>query len=239
MVVGQMIDIHCHILHSIDDGPADLEGSLLMAKTLSDLGFTKAIATPHRPWEGADPDFKKANEQFVELSEAIPKAGIELQLFLAAEHFGPYVLELLQQDKIAYYPRGDSFLMEFPLTGFPPRVEDIFFRCQLKAKIPVIAHVERYPEVQQDYKCLEGMKKRGCKILVNLSSLVGGWDAQSKQVARKIIESNLADAVTSDLHSALQLEVLSNGLKELKAIVGDGNEFQRLTKEGPAGVAGL
>ena len=42
-----MIDIHCHILPGIDDGPKDLEGSLEMARAAVSAGITTVVATPH------------------------------------------------------------------------------------------------------------------------------------------------------------------------------------------------
>jgi protein-tyrosine phosphatase len=42
-----MIDIHCHILHEIDDGAANLEEALTMAKMAVASGVTDIVATPH------------------------------------------------------------------------------------------------------------------------------------------------------------------------------------------------
>ena len=42
-----MIDIHCHILPGIDDGPADLAGSVEMARAAAEVGITRIVATPH------------------------------------------------------------------------------------------------------------------------------------------------------------------------------------------------
>ena len=42
-----MIDIHCHILPGIDDGPQHIDESLEMAKIASLDGITTIVATPH------------------------------------------------------------------------------------------------------------------------------------------------------------------------------------------------
>src|SRR5437868_4866892 len=46
--VAESVDIHCHILPGVDDGPATLEDSLLLARALVRDGITMAIATPHQ-----------------------------------------------------------------------------------------------------------------------------------------------------------------------------------------------
>ncbi len=42
-----MIDIHCHILPGVDDGPRKLEESLDLARFSVRDGITHIVATPH------------------------------------------------------------------------------------------------------------------------------------------------------------------------------------------------
>ena len=42
-----MIDIHCHLLAGLDDGPDSIEMSLEMAEMAISDGITHVIATPH------------------------------------------------------------------------------------------------------------------------------------------------------------------------------------------------
>ncbi len=42
-----MIDIHCHILPGVDDGPEQLEHAMAMAEDAIADGITHVIATPH------------------------------------------------------------------------------------------------------------------------------------------------------------------------------------------------
>ena len=42
-----MIDLHCHILHGVDDGPQSIEESLTMARTAVNDGIHSVVATPH------------------------------------------------------------------------------------------------------------------------------------------------------------------------------------------------
>src|SRR5437868_7119954 len=43
-----MIDLHCHLLPGLDDGPATLDGSLALARALAAEGVTTVCATPHQ-----------------------------------------------------------------------------------------------------------------------------------------------------------------------------------------------
>src|SRR5213596_552798 len=42
-----MIDLHCHILPGLDDGPATIEESVAMAESAIADGITHVVATPH------------------------------------------------------------------------------------------------------------------------------------------------------------------------------------------------
>src|ERR1700722_14886844 len=42
-----MIDIHCHVLPGIDDGPETIEGSVALARAAAEEGIETLVATPH------------------------------------------------------------------------------------------------------------------------------------------------------------------------------------------------
>ena len=42
-----MIDIHCHLLYGVDDGPKEIEESVKMLKSASEQGVTDIVLTPH------------------------------------------------------------------------------------------------------------------------------------------------------------------------------------------------
>src|SRR5258707_7366636 len=42
-----MVDLHCHILPSLDDGAANMEESMAMAESAIADGITHVVATPH------------------------------------------------------------------------------------------------------------------------------------------------------------------------------------------------
>ena len=56
-----MIDIHCHILPGIDDGPRNLEESSDLARMFVREGYRQVIATPHWAF-GTSYAFNKDNK---------------------------------------------------------------------------------------------------------------------------------------------------------------------------------
>ncbi len=45
-----MIDLHCHVLPGIDDGPETMAGSLALARATVAAGVSTLVATPHVSW---------------------------------------------------------------------------------------------------------------------------------------------------------------------------------------------
>src|SRR2546421_9733085 len=46
--VPESVDIHCHVLPGVDDGPKDLDETLTLCRALTRDGVTTVIATPHQ-----------------------------------------------------------------------------------------------------------------------------------------------------------------------------------------------
>ncbi len=69
-----MIDIHSHIMPSVDDGANDLDYSLKMLKMAEESGTKKIVATPHYymgRYEEKYFNIKKHLEQLNEISKKI------------------------------------------------------------------------------------------------------------------------------------------------------------------------
>ena len=233
-----MIDLHCHLLPGVDDGAQDLSESLKMAQALVSLGMHHVCCTPHLPWSTFTRSEAELDALRESLQESLQTEGLDLRLHVGAEHHSSVVAELMVEGNLVAYPRGDTFLMEFPLGGLPANWDELLFRLQVKGMHPVLAHVERYPEVQKDWGLIERFRERGCSILVNLSSLSGGWDKNARHTARELVRRGLVDACNSDMHRAVEGELLSEGLSELEALVGQAARC-RMCREVPARLAGI
>src|SRR5262245_44755354 len=44
----QSVDVHCHVLPGVDDGPATIDDSLAVCRALVRDGITTVIVTPHQ-----------------------------------------------------------------------------------------------------------------------------------------------------------------------------------------------
>ena len=140
-----MIDLHCHILPGLDDGPNDLAASLELARAAEAVGTRTIVATPHiRDDHPFDLDEIEPGVQ--RLNEALESEGVDLSVVAGAEVALSKIFEL--DDRILSrlcLGRGNYLLIESPYTEATDLLEEHLFGLQLRGFRPVLAHPERSP----------------------------------------------------------------------------------------------
>src|SRR6202007_1217000 len=133
-----MVDLHCHILPGLDDGPATREESMAMAESAIADGITHVVATPHSSSEYLF-DFRNVCRLRDELQAEV---GDRLKIATGCDfHFSPENLESLRRDARQYcINQRDFLLVEFNELSIPPSVDQTLHAMQLVGVRPVITH---------------------------------------------------------------------------------------------------
>ncbi len=119
-----MIDLHCHLLPNIDDGPQTLDESIELCRIATADGVTHAIVTPHiHPgrWENTRQSIQRDCEN---LQSELLKNNIPLQLGFAAEvRLTDQIMQQVEHNEIPFYGEVDGYnimLLEFPPRPYHP-----------------------------------------------------------------------------------------------------------------------
>jgi len=220
-----VIDIHSHILHGLDDGAKDLSESLEMARMAVNDGVVAMVATPHMMPDGPMANRRDAAmERLAVLQEALSREEIPLRVLPGGEvYISPDIpAELARGSLLTCADRGTHVLVEFPAGEIPHYAEQVFFECQLRKIVPVIAHPERNVRELEDYERLVEWIRRGLLLQVNGRSLLGESGSGAQKAARTIIERRMAHFVASDAHSTTRRPPgLSAARREVERLVGD------------------
>ena len=99
-----MIDLHCHLLPGIDDGPETIEGSLELARAAVAAGTRMMVATPHVSWSYPN-DADTIGSRVDELSARLTAEGIALEVRAGAEIAMTRVADLAPAELLAPEPR--------------------------------------------------------------------------------------------------------------------------------------
>ena len=197
-----MIDIHCHLLPGIDDGPESLEGSLALARAQVEAGVNVVAATPHVDLEygNRSADIQAGIEQF---KLALVENGIELKVVNGAEITLTLANEL-DKDELAALRLGDGpwLLLEAPLSAGAFGFEHLVRQAQTRGHKVLLAHPERCPEIQRNPNLAAGLVSSGALMQITAGSLSGSFGRTVQECAFDLVARGLVHNVASDAHDA-------------------------------------
>lgn len=195
-----MIDLHCHLLPGVDDGPPDVETSLAMARTAVKDGVSTIVATPHVS-SRYQTDPRTIADRVAALQSELDDAGIPLTVKTGAEinlaMFGDLDDEALQACALA---GGKYLLVEAPFGGPVPFIDRLLFDLQVRGFRIVLAHPERISAFQKDVDLLERMVDRGALCSITGSSLVGRFGKSVRSFSLELLQRGLVHNISSDAH---------------------------------------
>lgn len=197
-----MIDIHCHILPGIDDGPKDIETSLKMLKIAEEDGISKIIATPHFYRGFYENEYQDVEKKVKELNEASKENNINVEILPGQEIFlDKHTLEDYKSGAIKGLNNSKYMLIELPPDILPGYVLDMIYELKLLGVKPIIAHPERYVYVMEDIHILNSFIKEECFFQLNSGSITGVFGKSIQKTAIKLIKNGICDFVASDAHT--------------------------------------
>ena len=198
-----MIDIHNHILPNLDDGSKSLNMSIDMLECAADQGITEVVSTvhyQHPKFENIKISFEKIAEQVSALQVKLEMKSIPIKIHPGAEVFYyPNLIQLIQ-NPLTTMGNGKYMLIEFHPHFIPKGHKNELFNLKMSGVTPIIAHPERYVDVQNDiYKVLEWMDI-GCLIQVDAGSLLGTLGNRAKTASEIIVKNRWCQILCSDAH---------------------------------------
>lgn len=213
-----MIDLHCHLLPGIDDGPAEEQAAFALARAQVAAGVDKVLCTPHvahgypaNTGEAVIAAVQAFRERLA--AEQIPlriQAGAEVAIARAID---------LGDDELALLHLGasDWLLLEPPLSTDVPRLAQLVSGLQTRGHRILIAHPERCAAFHQNPRLLGELVEDGALAQITASSLTGQFGRTVARLARTMVDEGVAHVIASDAHDA---EHRAPGLAEPLAEAG-------------------
>jgi protein-tyrosine phosphatase len=194
-----MVDLHCHILPGLDDGPESIDVALAMAESAIADGITHVVATPHSNSEYYF-DFARVRELRDELQA---KIGERLTLATGCDfHLSPENLDALRKDARPFcINQRDYLLVEFNEYSIPPAMDQTLHEIQLLGLRPVITHPERNAILRQQTERLAKWVQLGFYLQVTAGSLEGVFGSVAQSDALRWLACGLVHIVASDAHN--------------------------------------
>jgi protein-tyrosine phosphatase len=198
-----VIDLHCHILPGLDDGPANEDFSLAMARAAVDAGIQLIVATPHVRSD-YQVDLDEIASKVDSLNAVLESDEVPLMVMTGGEVALPKIPELGDRDlaKICL-GRARHLLVESPYRRREIDIEGILTDLQRRGFKPVLAHPERCPIFRSNRDLLATLVERGVLCSITAASLAGGFGEPVRRFALEMLRDGLVHSVASDAHDHL------------------------------------
>jgi protein-tyrosine phosphatase len=196
------VDIHCHIMFGVDDGPDEIQTSREMLVTAHSEGIRKIVATPHYHPGKCTMQYEELSKKFEDFKNMAKGICPDLKLYLGREvYYTSDILQELEEDSNISMNNTKYVLLEYqPSAEYSYLRTSINNVCQ-EGYIPIIAHVERYMCILKDWERIYELKNMGAAIQVNANSVIGEAGTTVKKVIKKLMKNGLVDLVATDAHS--------------------------------------
>ena len=233
-----MIDFHNHILPNIDDGSKSLEMSLDMLRHAQYQGITDVVNTvhfQHPKMDGKGISYESIRKVVEVLQKKLDSEGINVKIHIGSEVFFLPNLTELKKNPLCTIGGGKYMLIEFPIIKFPIGFDVELYKLKLNGVTPIIAHPERYRDVQNNYKILSKFIDKGYIIQLDAGSLLGHFGRETKKCVNNIIASGYFHLIGSDAHNNKKRNFCIDDLFKIKNPIID--EYNTLIfKENPLSI---
>jgi len=229
-----MIDIHCHILPEVDDGPKSWEVAVEMCRMAAADGITHMVATPH------------ANDRYLYerdflsdvLDELRARVGAAPEFSLGCDfHLSYENLERVLDEPQTYTIGSTNYLLiELSNYSIPNQLGECFSRLGDRGLTPILTHPERNPILQQSPQRVLEYAEQGCLVQVTASSLTGFWGERPEIIAHWLLDRSAIHILASDAHDARRRVPILSEARDVAAKIAGAEYAQALVEANPGAI---
>jgi len=221
-----MLDLHTHLLPEIDDGARNFPETLKIIKKEMEDGVQQIVVTPNFISQLYEPTVQEIQEGLTLVKKALTELDWPVEIL-------PGMEVRLSPDLFSQYNLGDFLtinqtryllvdLFETPLFEVAPVLDEMIAGNLW----PILAHPEKYVEVQENTEILNPWLKKHVLFQVSTDSLSGLWGKKVQSTAEKLILERMVHILATDVHNPFRNFVpLSYGLEIARRLIGEDAEL--------------
>lgn len=228
-----MIDVHCHVLPYLDDGAADWEASLTLARMASQQGIRQCIATPH--WTGRPEESERLERRLEECRQHYAEANIPLEVHAGNEVvLVPKLVEALKSGDARTLAGSRYILLETAQLERGAYIQNALFQVQSNGYRVILAHPERVESWHHSLGDLQELLRRGCYLQVNAGSLAGAFGKGPQRAAERFLKNGWVSLLATDAHSPTSRPpLMDQAVARCEHLIG-ARATERLVEENPS-----
>ena len=205
-----LIDIHCHVLPSIDDGSENTDESIIMLEWYDKLNFYGFIPTPHIFKELYPNNQKIIDHKYQNFKRLLQDYNFNVKLLgYGAEYMlDEFFLEEIKIKNPLICVFKNFVLLEILSNSSIEILKAIAFNIQKNSYVPILAHPERYYSIKTKFDLID-LKNRGITMQLNALSLTGKYGRLITKKSREWLKLGLYDFISTDVHNEKDFKLLN------------------------------
>lgn len=226
-----MIDIHTHLIPNVDDGSKSVEDTFSIFDEAEKAGFTDVILTSHYLTDYYEPKTEEIVFWKDKLQEVLEKSDRKLKLHSGMEiYISEQLDKLIKENKLLMLANSKYILIELPMSTNIKYLDHIMYLLESIGLKFILAHPERYKNVQENPSLVEEYIKKGCLIQCNYGSILGQYGREAKSAIKYLLKKDLVHFIASDCHkkNGIYLQI-PKALKKIEKIIGKQKLYEITT----------
>ncbi|MBY0525332.1 MAG: protein tyrosine phosphatase [Gemmataceae bacterium] len=197
-----LVDMHCHLLAGLDDGPRSQADAVQMCKDMVAEGVQMAAALAHQNEHYPDVTPERIRTAVRELTGALAEAEVPLTVFPTAEVMANPDIEGMwrQGALLSVADRKKYLLVEMPHGLFVDLCHTVTQFRQEGVSV-ILAHPERSAELLHDEGRIEQLVRLGCLVQVSSGSVTKPRDRRDASALKSWFRRGIVHLLGSDGHS--------------------------------------
>ena len=200
----ESVDIHCHCLPGVDDGPATLADAVALCRALVDDGITVVTATPHQlgPYDGRNAP-AEVRRAVADLSAVLAAEGVPLTVRPGGDvRVHDRLADLVAAGEVLTVADGGAFLLlELPhesIVDLSRLIADLTAR----GVTTILSHPERNEMLARRPEPMLPWLDAGLVLQVTAGSLVGQFGPAAERAGWRMVEAGQVAVIATDAHDA-------------------------------------
>ncbi len=202
MSIG-FVDIHCHILPGLDDGPESVEESIRMLDIAKEDGITDIVASPHI-FKGV---YENTVSGIMEALEELRPESPGTRLYAGADlRIGRNLVKKIEEGEIPLINDKNYLLLELPTYSIPPlrELENVIHSLKIRGFTPIITHPERNAAILSNMDVMAKLSDFGVAFQLTAMSITGNFGGEVQRASLRMIKERYIHLVASDAHDSVK-----------------------------------